>query len=769
MKKSILNFKEELSSLWRRTFLLLKKSILHFFKEEHSLERYSKLKRNELLKKTGICFTAVLLAGTLAAAGPSLAVKAANTSDPNLITDPSLGYTYQEIAEEVSSENQGGESSQEGNSGGETTSSADENSSSGSSTPPTDGSGENDNSGTGGGSQDGSETGSGDTSGTDGSSGEAGTDTGSDGSSGTGTGTDGGSDTSSGSGTETGSGSAGSSEADDTETGSGSGQSSGKESGSGKTDSGQDSGSNTGAGKNSPGQNTGNTGTGSSSSGQNSGQDSSDTDSDVESGSETDYDTDSDSSGQSEEYRRRPFIGDPNNIPYAPGISAPTLIIPDTDPFAGISAPLMDIDPTMPLTVPSNVLVPRPGTPQYTTSSLPNIETILGEGEYPAGYAQAANYTGTNEQLIAAQNIVSGLSLLSDGFRFYTVDKDLAVSPAAQSVYEEMNNTSREVGLLSDNDALYVLNEENNGWLYVESGNVRGFVPAAYVLRGAEAQQAVSALQPSGTDNSVQTGSFTDEDTNLNFAVETIPAGENSAFTYMRCTTKSTVIDKQYAIADQDLPILEEASSAAREIGRLSTGGICYIIQQVDDHWLYVESGNVRGFAPASSLTTGNAAKKIVQQNGEAAMSTAVQLVLPSDNAALYYSLNSTQEGTALNSIRSDIVQTAASCIGCPYKWGGNSLRGGCDCSGFVKQLYALYGYNLPRVADDQSTFGTQIPIADAAPGDLIFFASNGYVYHVALYAGNGTTIEAFSENRGIIATSIGNRDAVWATRIIQD
>ena len=30
-------------------------------------------------------------------------------------------------------------------------------------------------------------------------------------------------------------------------------------------------------------------------------------------------------------------------------------------------------------------------------------------------------------------------------------------------------------------------------------------------------------------------------------------------------------------------------------------------------------------------------------------------------------------------------------------------------------------------------------------------------------------TIEAFSEDRGIIATSIGGRDAVWATRIIQD
>ena len=726
------------------------------------------MKRNELLKKTGICFTALLLAGAVAAAGPSLAVNAANSSDPNLITDPSLGYTFQEIAEDVSSGDQGSDDSQNGNSDGGTTSSADENNTTPTDGNGTDGSGTDDNSGTGSGSgdgsEDGSETGSGETSGSDSSSGA-------------GTEADDGSDSGSESGTGTGSGSEDSSGTDETETGNGSDQSSGKDSEGGKTGTGQNSGNSTGSGNSSSGQNSGKTGAGNSSSGQSTGQGSSDTESDTENSPEIEDDSDygpvSDSSGQSgQEYTRRPFIGDPNNIPYAPGIPAPTLILPETDPFAGISAPLMDIDPTMPLTVPANVLVPRPGTPdlpQYTAASLPNLETILGEGEYPAGYAQAAGYTGTNEQLIAAQNIVSGLSLLSDGFRFYTVDKDLAVSPVAQSVYEEMNNTSREVGLLSNNDALYVLNEENNGWLYVESGNVRGFVPAAYVLRGDDALQAVSVPQNSGTDSPLQTDSVTDGDLNLNFAVETIPAGENSAFTYMRCTTKSTVIDKQYAIADQDLPILEEATSEAREIGRLSTGGICYIIQQVDDHWLYVESGNVRGFAPASSLTTGNAAKKIVQQNGEAAMSTAVQLVLPSDNAALYYSLNSTQEGTALNSIRSDIVQTAASCIGCPYKWGGNSLRGGCDCSGFVKQLYALYGYNLPRVADDQSTFGTQIPIADAAPGDLIFFASNGYVYHVALYAGNGTTIEAFSENRGIIATSIGSRDAVWATRIIQD
>ena len=725
------------------------------------------MKRNELLKKTGICFTALLLAGTVAAAGSSLAVNAANSSDPNLITDPSLGYTFEEIAEDNPPQNQDSEGGQNDNSdsGG---SSADDNdnaaSGSGGSTtdPNTDGNGDNDDAGAdsgSGGSENGtgSEGGSENDTGSDAGSGDS--ETGS-GNSGSNTGSDGGSGDDSGSGT-------GSADSAGPDSGSGAdtgtGKNSDKGSGSGtekSTGSGQSSENSTETGKSGPGQN----------SEQGARQDSAPAPSaGTGNTSENDYDTDSDSDSSDQEFTRRPFIGDPNNIPYAPGISSPTLIIPETDPFAGISAPLMDIDPTLPLTVPSNVLVPRPSAPQYTAASLPNLETILGAGEYPAGYAQAAGYTGTNEQLIAAQNIVSGLSLLNDGFRFYTVDKDLAVSPLAQSVYEEMNNSSRQVGLLSDNDALYILNEEDNGWLYVESGNVRGFVPAAYVLRGTEAEQVLSAMQTPAADNSVQADAVTDEDLNLNFAVETIPAGENSAFTYMRCTTKSTVIDKQYAVADQDMPILEEASSAAREVGRLSSGGICYLIQQVDDHWVYVESGNVRGFAPTSSLTTGNAAKKIVQQNGEAAMSTAQQLVLPSDNAALYYSLNSTQEGIALNNIRTEIVETAASCIGCPYKWGGNSLRGGCDCSGFVKQLYALYGYNLPRVADDQSTFGTQIPIADAAPGDLIFFASNGYVYHVALYAGNGTTIEAFSENRGIIATSIGNRDAVWATRIIQD
>lgn len=53
-----------------------------------------------------------------------------------------------------------------------------------------------------------------------------------------------------------------------------------------------------------------------------------------------------------------------------------------------------------------------------------------------------------------------------------------------------------------------------------------------------------------------------------------------------------------------------------------------------------------------------------------------------------------------------------------------------------MQQIYKAYGYELPRVAQDQSQYGTQIPVEDAQPGDLIFLRKAGHVYHVVMYAG---------------------------------
>ena len=117
----------------------------------------------------------------------------------------------------------------------------------------------------------------------------------------------------------------------------------------------------------------------------------------------------------------------------------------------------------------------------------------------------------------------------------------------------------------------------------------------------------------------------------------------------------------------------------------------------------------------------------------------------------------------------SSVVNYATQFVGNPYVWGGTSLTNGADCSGFVQQIYKTFGYNLPRVAEDQSQYGNKIQVEDTQPGDLIFYAKDGYVHHVVMYAGDGKTIEAANEDQGIISGTVYIPEAVWATRILEE
>ena len=412
---------------------------------------------------------------------------------------------------------------------------------------------------------------------------------------------------------------------------------------------------------------------------------------------------------------------------------------------------------------------------------------------------QDPNAAKSNEELISRQQIVKAPEIVYN-FRFWTVSRKYAFAKSKMMIREEIpeeidrsadtseealkadlksakkdalltNESVRNVGKIEKRGLLYILKEEENGWLYVESGNVRGFVKASEVYTGKAAQKLLNVYQKRAKKTAKKSGQeYIGIEGTAKTAEALVSAKENQAYTYLRATVNQTVVDKKYALANEEnVQILEEKNAEARVIGTMNTGNLCYILADEDSDWIYVESGDVRGFVESKYLEKGDEVTKQVESAGEDIYTLAEEVTKPEDNQALYYTLTSTQAGTPGGEIRNSMIEYASQFVGNPYVCGGTSLTDGADCSGFVQQIYKAYGYNLPRVAADQSQYGTQIQIEDAQPGDLIFYAKDGYVYHVAMYAGDGKTIEAANEKQGIIYGTVNEADAVWATRILED
>ncbi len=84
----------------------------------------------------------------------------------------------------------------------------------------------------------------------------------------------------------------------------------------------------------------------------------------------------------------------------------------------------------------------------------------------------------------------------------------------------------------------------------------------------------------------------------------------------------------------------------------------------------------------------------------------------------------------------------AESQIGKPYQWGGAGPAR-YDCSGLTMVAWEKAGVSMPHSAQDQYDLTTRIPISALLPGDLVFFGTPTDVYHVGLYLGGGSMVDA--------------------------
>ena len=270
------------------------------------------------------------------------------------------------------------------------------------------------------------------------------------------------------------------------------------------------------------------------------------------------------------------------------------------------------------------------------------------------------------------------------------------------------------------------------------------------------------------------------------------------------------------ANVDNNLNIRAIAAEDGKLIGKLPKNAACEVLDD-DGTWAHIKSGKVEGYVSMEYLFTGISAKRKAEElavtvarvntdslkvRAEASTESEVITLVPngeelevvsvegdwvrvylddeevfvsadyvevSSELATAITMTELLYGQGVSDIRVDVCQYAKEFLGNPYVWGGTSLTNGADCSGYVLSIFKHFGVKLPRTSREQANYGTPVKVADAKPGDLIFYGNGKTVNHVAIYIGGGQVIHASSPKTGIRISNVSYRSPIKAVRVLYD
>jgi cell wall-associated NlpC family hydrolase len=165
------------------------------------------------------------------------------------------------------------------------------------------------------------------------------------------------------------------------------------------------------------------------------------------------------------------------------------------------------------------------------------------------------------------------------------------------------------------------------------------------------------------------------------------------------------------------------------------------------------------GYSPSGSGLIVHTRSAVIQLAGGRAVPVSYGTLLPVERTEGDRYVVRTPEGSgtiarsalraALRPSGASIVREARRWLGIRYLWGGLSTWG-FDCSGLVWDVFRMHGLTIPRDADPQFRHGTRVAAGALRPGDLVFYGTQRYVHHVAIYAGAGMMLEAPSSDSAV-------------------
>lgn len=268
--------------------------------------------------------------------------------------------------------------------------------------------------------------------------------------------------------------------------------------------------------------------------------------------------------------------------------------------------------------------------------------------------------------------------------------------------------------------------EESGNWVYVNSGNVTGYVIKEYLLLGEQAEEAIAK-------------DYTPK-VQVTANVLNIRSGAGTGYDILKTVSKGA-----------EAELLKEGTE-----------------------WMKIR------FSDGNTKKTGYVSAKFVKVTGQPRLGEtlseekeriAAEKKAAAEAAAAAEAEKKAAAEQAKRSKAKQVSDYAKTAVGTAYVWGGTNMKTGVDCSGLCYSAYKKYGYTLPRVSRDMAASSALLSVTPNTTylkaGDLVFYASGGRVDHVAMYIGAGKVVHASDYNTGVIISRYNYRTPHSAKRVI--
>ena len=363
--------------------------------------------------------------------------------------------------------------------------------------------------------------------------------------------------------------------------------------------------------------------------------------------------------------------------------------------------------------------------------------------------------------------------------------ENVGISVAADyvNVRKKPNTDSKVVGKLYRGSAAKIVKKVGD-WVKIKSGQVEGYIMSDYLAIGYSAEKMVDKFGTKIATINTETLKVR-EAKNTDCAVLTLVSGEES-FEVIREDKDWVKImvdgDTKGFVSKEDVDItvkfkkavsIEEEREAARKKAAAEAAAARAEQEAQQRQQQQASSNSNSSGSSSSSSNSGSSSHK--SSSGSSSSSHKSSSGSSNKSSSSSSSNKSSGGGNSSNGSGdvigsgdgSAIASYALQFVGNPYVYGGTSLTNGTDCSGFTMSIFRKFGISLPRTSGSQSGVGRKISVSEARAGDLIFYARNGHVNHVALCIGGGRVVHASNPSVGITTSNIGYRTPYCARRVI--